>query len=102
MKTLEELDEVDSVEMGSGYLMCLVEVDVQDSKTSSDKKIFGLVVSYLHCWIVLASGSLRPGAGQLTDCEAHFGHLVWPSARNFSCKEIQFTTLAIGQVKTKS
>ena len=45
IKTLEELDEVDSVEMGSGYLMCLVEVNVQDSKTSSDKKIFGLVVS---------------------------------------------------------
>ena len=49
MKTLEDLDEVDSVEMGSGYLMCLVEVDEQNSKTSSDKKIFGLVVSYLQC-----------------------------------------------------
>lgn len=46
MKTLEELDEVDSVEMGSGYLMCLVEVNAQDS-TSSDRKIFGLVVSNL-------------------------------------------------------
>ena len=49
MKTLEELDEVDSVEMGSGYLMCLVEVNVLDSKASSDKKTFGLVVSSLHC-----------------------------------------------------
>jgi len=49
MKTLEELDEVDSVEMGSGYLMCLAEVDVQDSKASTDKKIFGLVVSSLYC-----------------------------------------------------
>lgn len=47
MKTLEELDEVDSVEMGSGYLTCLVEVNAQDSKTSSDRKIFGLVVSNL-------------------------------------------------------
>lgn len=55
MKTLEELDEADSVEIGSGYLMCLVEVYAQDSKTSSDRKIFGLVVSNLHCWIVLAA-----------------------------------------------
>lgn len=45
MKTLEDLDEVDSVEMGSGCLMCLAEVNVQDSKTNSDKKTFGVVVS---------------------------------------------------------
>lgn len=45
MKTVEDLDEVDPVEMGSGYLMCLVEVDQQDSKTSNDRKLFGLVVS---------------------------------------------------------
>ena len=45
MKTVEDLDETDPVEMGSGYLMCLIEVDPHDSKTSSDKKIFGLVVT---------------------------------------------------------
>ena len=45
MKTLEDLDEVDSVEMGSGCLMCLAEVNVQGSKISSDKKTFGVVVS---------------------------------------------------------
>ena len=48
MKTMEDLDEVDTVEMSSGYLMCLVEVDPQDSKTSGDRKVFGLVVSTLH------------------------------------------------------
>ena len=48
MKTMEDLDEADSVEMGSGYLMCLVEGDPQDSKISSDRKLFGLVVSKFH------------------------------------------------------
>ena len=48
MKTMEDLDEADSVEMGSGYIMCLVEDDPQDSKISSDRKLFGLVVSKFH------------------------------------------------------
>ena len=44
MKTVQEdLDEVDTVDMGSGYLMCLVE----DGNTSNNKRIFGLVVSKL-------------------------------------------------------
>lgn len=48
MKTMEDLDEADSVEMGSGYLICLVEDDLHDSKISSDRKLFGLVVSKFH------------------------------------------------------
>ena len=45
---LDDLEETqDSVEMGSGYLMCLVETNLNDKKTSSDmvKRTFGLVVS---------------------------------------------------------
>ena len=45
---LDDLEETqDSVEMGSGYLMCLIETNLSDKKTSSDmvKRTFGLVVS---------------------------------------------------------
>ena len=56
MKTMEDLDEADSVEMGSGYLMCLVEGDPQDSKISSDRKLFGLVVSKFHNCVRGSSG----------------------------------------------
>ena len=44
---LDDLEEAqDSVEMGSGYLMCLVETNL-DNKISNDmvKRTFGLVVS---------------------------------------------------------
>ena len=45
MKTVDDLDEADSVDLGSGYLMCLVENYQKDCKTSSNKRTFGLVVS---------------------------------------------------------
>jgi len=45
MKTVEDLEEADSVDMGSGYLMCLVEIYQQDCEASSSKRIFGLVVT---------------------------------------------------------
>lgn len=48
MKIMEDLDEVDFVEMGSGYFMCFVEDDSQDFKISSDRKLFGLVVSKFY------------------------------------------------------
>ena len=47
---LDDLEETqDSVEMGSGSLMCLVETNLNDKKTSSDmvKRTFGLVVSII-------------------------------------------------------
>ena len=48
MKTVQEdLDEADTVDVGSGYLMCLVEIYQKDGNTSSNKRIFGLVVSKL-------------------------------------------------------
>ena len=50
MKTVEDLEEADSVDMSSGYLMCLVEIYQEDCKASSSKRIFGLVVTkYLLC-----------------------------------------------------
>ena len=44
---LDDLEEAqDSVEMGSGYLMCLVETNHNDKKTSDKvKRTFGLVAS---------------------------------------------------------
>ena len=46
MKTVEELEEVDPVQMGSGYLMCLFEFSkTMDSQLNSDKTIFSFVVS---------------------------------------------------------
>ena len=44
---LDDLEEAqDSVEMGSGYLMCLVETNHNDKKTSDQvKRTFGLVAS---------------------------------------------------------
>lgn len=47
MKMLDDLEEAqDSVEMGSGYLMCLVESNLNDKKTSDKvKRTFGVVVS---------------------------------------------------------
>ena len=47
MKMLDDLEEAqDSVEMGSGYLMCLVESNLNGKKTSDKiKRTFGLVVS---------------------------------------------------------
>ncbi|KAJ7384512.1 Mismatch repair protein msh3 [Desmophyllum pertusum] len=73
MNTVEDFDEVDSMELGSGYLMCLVEVDPQDSKTSSDRKMFGLV-------------AVQPSTGDVvydefedgpsyTELESHFVHI---------------------------
>ena len=49
MKTVDDLEEAESVDMGSGYLMCLVETGPKDSKAgSSAKRTFGLVVSDYH------------------------------------------------------
>ena len=47
MKTLDDLEEAqDTVEMGSGYLMCLVESSLKDMKTNNRvDRTFGLVVS---------------------------------------------------------
>lgn len=44
---LDDLEEAqDSVEMGSGYLMCLFETNHNDKKTSDiAKRAFGLVAS---------------------------------------------------------
>lgn len=47
MKTVEDLDEADALDPGSGYLMCLVEIHQKDSKANSNKRIFGLVVSQI-------------------------------------------------------
>ncbi|KAL9986291.1 hypothetical protein ACROYT_G000415 [Oculina patagonica] len=73
MKTVEDLDEVDPVEMGSGYLMCLVEVDLQDSKTSSDKKIFGLVAVQPSTGDVIYD-EFEDGRSY-TELESHFEHI---------------------------
>ena len=48
MKTLEDLDEADSADLGNGYLLCVSEVNQRDCSTSIGKRIFGLVVSGLH------------------------------------------------------
>ena len=48
MKTLEDLDDADAVELGNGYLLCASEVNQRDCTTCSGKKIFGLVVSELQ------------------------------------------------------
>ena len=46
MKTVQEdLDEGDTVDMGSRYLMCLVEIYQKVGNTTNNKRIFGLVVS---------------------------------------------------------
>ncbi|XP_073243311.1 DNA mismatch repair protein Msh3-like isoform X3 [Porites lutea] len=76
LKMLDDLEETqDSVEMGSGYLMCLVETNLNDKKTSSDmvKRTFGLVAVQPSTGDVIYD-EFEDGPG-FTELETHFEHI---------------------------